>query len=128
MPRSPLSLCLVTGCPNRVASGRCETHRLEAAKESDARRPNSTQRGYDYKWAAKARAYLSEHRECVGPACMSLPWWNRPAATQVDHIDGLGPLGPHGYDDSNLQALCDSCHSHKTATVDGGFGRQRPRG
>jgi 5-methylcytosine-specific restriction enzyme A len=45
------------------------------------------------------------------------------AATQVDHIDGLGINGPRAYDWSNLQSLCRSCHGKKTVRQDGGFGR-----
>lgn len=42
-------------------------------------------------------------------------------ATDVDHIV---PREQGGSDQwSNLQALCHSCHSKKTATEDGGFGR-----
>jgi len=36
-------------------------------------------------------------------------------ATDVDHIDGLGPNGPRGHDWSNLRALCHSHHSQRTA-------------
>ena len=38
----------------------------------------------------------------------------------VDHIDG-DPFNNHL---SNLQTLCISCHSRKTAKQDGGFGRK----
>jgi 5-methylcytosine-specific restriction protein A len=47
------------------------------------------------------------------------------AATDVDHIE------PHKgnlvlfYAPANLQSLCHSCHSAKTAKEDGGFGRAR---
>jgi 5-methylcytosine-specific restriction protein A len=43
--------------------------------------------------------------------------------TQTDHIV---PVSAGGDDDrANLQALCASCHSRKTATEDGGFGHAR---
>lgn len=38
---------------------------------------------------------------------------------EVDHIDG----DPHNNDPSNLQTLCRSCHSRKTALENGGFGK-----
>jgi 5-methylcytosine-specific restriction protein A len=40
-------------------------------------------------------------------------------ATDVDHIDG----NARNNDVHNLQSLCHSCHSRKTARQDGGFGR-----
>jgi ribose 1,5-bisphosphokinase PhnN len=43
-------------------------------------------------------------------------------ATDVDHIDGEGPLGPRGHDWTNLRALCHSHHSKRTARDQpGGF-------
>lgn len=45
-------------------------------------------------------------------------------ATQVDHITPVESGGPE-YDLSNLQSLCQRCHSAKTAMADGGFGNRR---
>jgi 5-methylcytosine-specific restriction protein A len=46
-------------------------------------------------------------------------------ATQVDHIV---PRREGGADERpNLQPLCAACHSYKTATEDGGWGRTRRR-
>jgi 5-methylcytosine-specific restriction protein A len=42
-------------------------------------------------------------------------------ATDVDHIDG----DVRNMADENLQPLCHSCHSEKTAREDGGLGRKR---
>ncbi|WP_442918227.1 HNH endonuclease signature motif containing protein [Magnetococcus sp. PR-3] len=39
-------------------------------------------------------------------------------ATVVDHMDGDATNNDSG----NLQSLCASCHSRKTAKQDGGFG------
>jgi len=47
-------------------------------------------------------------------------------AEHVDHIKPVdGPDDPGFWDAQNHQALCISCHSRKTATEDGGFGRPR---
>jgi hypothetical protein len=76
-------------------------------------------------WRAFSRAFLAVHLTCECERHMSMPEWKRPRSQVTDHIDGLGPLGPNGYDPSNCQALTIRCHGHKTATMDGGFGRPR---
>lgn len=47
-------------------------------------------------------------------------------ATQVDHITPV-ESGGHPFDKDNLQSLCQSCHSSKSAAADGGFGNKRGR-
>jgi 5-methylcytosine-specific restriction protein A len=43
-------------------------------------------------------------------------------ATDVDHIRRVsGADDPLFWDASNHQPVCHSCHSRKTATMDGGF-------
>jgi 5-methylcytosine-specific restriction protein A len=53
-----------------------------------------------------AKAYLCNHPLCV--LCQKrglvIP------ARCVDHIDMQGPLGERGYDETNLRALCKTCH------------------
>ena len=126
MPISPPSICTGPGCGTLVyKGGRCPACLAESRAELDKRRGSSARRGYDAKWQATRRAYLADHPYCECPECAHLPLWNRPEATDVDHIDGLGPKGPRGHDWSNLQALTAAHHARKTATQDGGFGRRR---
>jgi 5-methylcytosine-specific restriction protein A len=121
MPYAPLSLCNVPGCGVMVPRGKCPEHQAEARKD----RPSAAARGYDVQWRKTRAAFLRVHPQCECPECAALPTWQRPTATDVDHRDGRGPLGPRGYDWSNLQALTASHHARKTATQDGGFGRAR---
>ncbi|NMC30742.1 MAG: HNH endonuclease [Pelolinea sp.] len=44
-------------------------------------------------------------------------------ATDVDHKVPLSSGGTHA--DTNLEGMCHSCHSRKTALNDGGFGNQK---
>ncbi len=71
-------------------------------------RGSAYQRGYDRHWRKVRLAYLMAHPMCVAPGCGK-------AATDVDHLDSRGPRGEKGYDWDNLQPLCSSCHSKKTA-------------
>jgi 5-methylcytosine-specific restriction protein A len=112
MPRAP-STCNVNGCtrPAPPGQGRCEPHRLAQRKTHDQRRPNANQRGYDKRWRTTRAGYLAANPRCV--VC------DQPA-TDVDHIDGMGPSSPRGHDWSNLQAMCHACHTRKTNILDGG--------
>lgn len=111
MPRAPRT-CATPECTAPAHNGnRCEPHRLAQRKASDARRPTARQRGYDARWERTRATHLR-----LEPNCRSC---GRPGR-HVDHIDGGGPLAPNGHDHANLQTLCASCHSRKTATVDGG--------
>jgi hypothetical protein len=122
MPMSPPSLCTAPDCGTLVyGGGRCPACRTQSRREAAARRPNA----YDAQWARFAKRYLRNHPTCECTECLALPEWRRPAATDVDHIDGQGPEGPHGYDEQNLCAMSHAHHSRKTATQDGGFGRVR---
>lgn len=125
MPMSPPSLC-TKGCGTLVyGGGQCPDCLRETRADRDRGRPSSAARGYDSKWQRTRAEFLADHTTCECAECELLPYWNRPAATDVDHIDGLGPKGPRGHDFSNLQALTHGHHSRKTATQDGGFGRRQ---
>jgi 5-methylcytosine-specific restriction protein A len=66
--------------------------------------------------------YLCEH-----PLCVECERKGKlVGANVVDHISPhKGQDDPQFWDERNLQALCPSCHSRKTAQHDGGFGNRR---
>jgi len=123
MPVSPPSICTAPGCGTLVYGGsKCDEHKAEARRESQARRPEGHARAYDTRWTRVSRGYLKRHPMCECPQCAPLPQWRQQVATEVDHIDGLGPDGPRGYDEHNMMAMSKAHHSRKTALHDGGFG------
>lgn len=69
---------------------------------------------------SKAWKYTRLAKLSASPYC---EWCGCPA-TQVDHIRSV-ESGGHPYDMDNLQSLCQSCHSAKTAAEDGGYGNRR---
>lgn len=116
----------------------CSEHRDAAKRERqariDARRGSSARRGYGRPWQNYRRHWLrlhplcgdrevgssNEHSLCVQSARIT-------AATDVDHIKPPGSDKGLFWDPTNHQSLCHTCHSAKTASVDGGFGNV-PRG
>ncbi len=83
--------------------------KARAKRKADKRRPNARARGYDNRWEATRSRYLSSHMTCQDEmGCIE-------AATDVHHLDGLGPKGAMGHDFSNLQALCKAHHSQITS-------------
>ena len=115
--RSPRT-CTYPGCTELVTSGsRCSLH----AKKADEARGSAVERGYGSRWRKIRYVFLWKHPWCLDP--FGDHDGAQVSATQVDHII---PRNIGGTDnDENLQALCDHCHSKKTAMEDGGFGNQR---
>lgn len=131
MPARLRRPCAHIGCPNLVVppARYCEVHKAEArAYENayDAQRGTANERGYSARWAKYRKWYLSqpEHALCV--RCLAEDPPRLSPATQVDHIKPVsGPDDPLFWEPSNHQPLCETCHSRKTATEDGGYGHLR---
>ncbi len=117
--------CKTPGCPNlhRNASGYCDDCQIKRQAESRYRmimagtdgpeaqreREKTAARGYDSRWAAFARRYLTEHPVC---ALCGAP------ARVVDHKDipaqvMLDMWGRFDLDPEHYQALCYRCNSRK---------------
>ena len=105
MPTAPPSPCTYPGCHQLSDSARCAEH----TRAYNRRRGSASKRGYGRRWQRTRAAQLQREpwcRECRREG------YTRPA-TQVDHIV---PKARGGTDDpSNLQSLCGSHHSRKTA-------------
>lgn len=98
-------------------------HRAYPQRSRDADRPNANQRGYNKDWEPVRDAHLALHPECVecwkrgimvvGMRLRNGKW----VRNHVDHIIPHNGIGcPLRLDWNNLQTLCHSCHSRKTAT------------
>jgi len=113
MPSKPLRACSVPGCPEKATVGsRCPRHAQQARREYDRGRPSAAARDYGLRWRRIRAAYLKAHPLCVDCGA---------PATDVDHEI---PRSRGGTDQwSNLRGRCHSCHSRKTASQDGGWGR-----
>lgn len=118
MPRRVGHPCAAPGCPAVVQAGAyCSEHQRDRAAVRRSTRPTAraspSRRGYDRRWQRQRVMFLARH-----PLCVNCEKEGRvTAATEVDHVVPLAQGGTN--DDDNLQALCHSCHSRKTATDQG---------
>ena len=107
--RSTLRICSSPDCgavaPN---GGLCPACRRAEWAAQDRRRPSSGARGYGERWRRTRSRVLEARPYCQRPGCFE-------PATEVHHLDELGPNGPRGHDQANLAALCKSHHSEITA-------------
>jgi 5-methylcytosine-specific restriction enzyme A len=104
MPRKPMKPCKHRGCPLLTHSTFCEFHvRLHVDD-----RPSASRRGYDKHWRAIRKSFLKRNPLCE--SCL-----DRQQVTQANEVHHIKPLREGGtHDDSNLMALCHSCHSKIT--------------
>lgn len=110
---------------------RGSTGRKASDRHYDRRRGKTAARGYDGAWvklrdmflAGNEMAGIEPHPLCC--RCGALGSKNNPI--EVDHVIPISERPDLRLDPENLQAMCKSCHSRKTATEDGGF-RGRGRG
>lgn len=108
MPQKPDKPCRYPGCPKLVPVGEryCEEHTKEMNKryEKYGRDPGTHHR-YGKQWRRIRYKYVQEH-----PFCEECMKQGRLVLTeQVHHIKPLSEGGTN--DESNLMALCKSCHS-----------------
>jgi 5-methylcytosine-specific restriction protein A len=99
---------------------------LATRRAHDRARGNATQRGYDARWRAYAKALLARRPWCECDRCRAsgdpLP------ARHVDHVIAVsGPTDPLFWLASNHRPMAHACHSRKTCQEDHGLGH-RPRG
>jgi 5-methylcytosine-specific restriction protein A len=121
MPRKPKTPCRYPGCPRLVEGGSyCEEHKKEITRQYNTyERDKVAQRFYQSEeWKATRRRKLQITPLCE--ECMRLGKLTK--ATMVDHIkpikEGGSPL-----DQDNLQSLCWSCHSRKSAQEGSRWGK-----
>lgn len=115
-----------------IMRGRCPSCKQRRDRESDARRPSASARGYDTRWHGFARAWLARYPICgqradgaiytEASSCAALG--RRTPAECVDHIQALRD-GGRQYHVGNLQSLCSDCNRRKGIALEGGFGRPR---
>jgi 5-methylcytosine-specific restriction protein A len=123
MPHSAPLACRHPGCNALVSvSGYCPAHQTDLrqwdnASRAKARRAKRGLSANSTLWRKIRATVLSSEplcRHCQQAGRVQL-------AYAVDHIDGDSANNAL----SNLQPLCLSCHSRKTARFDGGFGNPK---
>jgi 5-methylcytosine-specific restriction protein A len=86
-------------------------------------RLGARQRGYTTKWDEARKGFLAKHPRCECPAHQGRA--DAPKADTVDHITPHRGDPAKFWDRSNWMPMNRGCHSHKTATLDGGFGNRK---
>ena len=103
MPKKAPKPCKWPGCKKLTYDRFCEFHAKQQSVQYEATRETAVQRGYDTRHRKLRKIVLAEQ-----PICQIC---KREPATEMDHIDG----NPRNVAMENLQGLCKSCHSTKTA-------------
>lgn len=119
MPFKPKRPCSYPGCPQLTDGRYCEEHKKLTDRQYNLyQRDKVSQRFYQSdEWRQVKRQHLEKEplcRECKKNGKLM-------RATMVDHIIPIKQGGPP-LDDGNLQSLCWSCHSRKSAQEGSRFG------
>ena len=119
------TVCQDPGCQRTAPKGerycdkcrdKAQQREAQQKREWEQQRGTSGQRGYDYRWQLFRKSYLTQHPLCV--LCSE----NGEAET-ANEIHHEKPIATHPelqYDETNLMALCKSCHNSISPPVVGG--------
>ena len=111
MPKKPKRPCSYQGCGKLTDGQYCDEHKqtIERQYNRYLRDPETNKR-YGRAWKKLRARFLLQHPLCQQCKCEG----RLAAAEEVHHILPLANCGTN--DDSNLMALCKSCHSRITIT------------
>jgi 5-methylcytosine-specific restriction endonuclease McrA len=112
MPQRPARHCPVAGHPPFLGR-RCPL----CERRADQRRGSAAERGYDARWRRESAAFLARPEN--GFCCCG-------CGERADTVDHKKPHRGDPvlfWDRRNWRPMYGRCHSRKTATQDGGFGR-----
>lgn len=116
MPQAPSRPCRKPGCPALVtAHGYCDKHQ-DQIKQADRYRGSAHERGYGHEWRVKTAQFRKDNPLCVH--CLANG--RVKAMKVVDHTIPHKGDKALMWDQTNWQALCESCHNRKTASQDMG--------
>ena len=120
MPKKAGRPCSKSGCPAIIREGRfCQEHGQQEQQRVDQARGTAAARGYNAGWRKLRRFKLNRDPICQDPFGIH-GGVVVVEAREVDHIIPKRKGGTNAID--NLQSLCSSCHSTKTAREDGRWG------
>ncbi len=115
MPSSPKRPCAYAGCSILVYKGYCPKHDKQQARELNKMRLSPALRGYDSAiWKPLRKSILARDQGLCQQCKRESRVW---PAKDVDHIIAKSKGGTD--DPSNLESLCHTHHSQKTAREDG---------
>ena len=123
-PWAPRRPCSTPRCPGfATATGsRCPEHEAARKRAYNQARPPELVEFYNSTRWKKFRAYEKAGRplcECLDPKCAHHRWGAtcRQPATTIDHkVEPMADWSK-ALDPENVQGLCSSCHSSKTARL-----------
>jgi len=76
----------------------------------DRWRGSSSSRGYDTRWTNWRNQYIKRHPLCVDHLALGIV----KTAQEIHHVVKVRDCPDLQYDETNVMALCKSCHSTRT--------------
>lgn len=121
MPKKPKRPCSYPGCPRLTDGQYCDEHKRQRDREYNRYgRDDFTKNFYNTaEWRFFRKRQLAERPLCE--ECLKAG--RRTKATMVDHIVPI-KQGGEKFAPSNLQSLCWSCHSRKSAEEGSRWGKK----
>ena len=120
MPRKPKRPCSYPGCPKLTDGLYCEEHqKLQDKQYNKYKRDKESQMFYE----TKTWKFTRKNKLQLNPLCEECQRQGKLVkATMVDHIVPIKQGGSQ-LDYNNLQSLCWSCHSKKSAKEGSRWGK-----
>jgi 5-methylcytosine-specific restriction protein A len=124
MPSKIRRECSQPACRKLTTTRFCEKHLVENHAKESSRQHDRGRRDDPFRAIYKTARWQRVRIQIIyrDPLCCIC---KMAASEMVDHIIPARDYAGDFFDEENLQGLCKACHDIKTATEDGGFGRDK---